>query len=169
MEKSARTLGGLGCILILCSLVFGLKIPGFNAIVSLAGFALIILAFFRASEEFDNPDIKALAVKAAISIAIATSFALLGLAVKSSLFASILRIAAYLLMVLASYLIYRANLYLAVYTKERLFKIGGLVQLIGYASQFTLLLSILSLLLVLIGYTVLLVAFFVAKERDTSS
>lgn len=146
MDRNTKLLGGWGYV---GAIVFGI-LGGFmgpvGGILALAGAIVVLVAYFRAANEFNRPEIRSNAVIALVlAIAAAVIFAVL---VGASVAALLLHrgedgaagltggmiaggLIAWVLGIAASWFWYKASTSLADASGQNLFKTGGLLMFIG--------------------------------------
>ena len=184
MEKKTKTLGGVGYILILASMVLAPLLMGLNGLLGIAGLVMIIIAYFKAADEFNDPEIKSLTIKYLVLTVVAIVVMFIGgasLMVKAFKMSKVdvpspgvtpgLSAGAifgififYVLSVVATYFWYKANARLADHTGVNLFKTGGLLQFVGVITSIILV----GALVIIVGYVLSTIAFFSVEETQTA-
>jgi len=176
MSKQTKQLGGWGLVVALVGSVLGMVIP-FSVILVLAGWIAVLIAYFKASDELGEPEIKNSTLKAIIAGVIGIIVFIVGGGTMMLGMISAMReggsmhfggtgflvmIVAWILFLAASWFWYKANSFLSEKTGVGLFKTGGLLMFIGTVLTIIMIGGLVSL----IGEILLIVAWFSVKEAQ---
>lgn len=176
MSKQTKQLGGWGLVVALVGSVLGMVIP-FSMILVLGGWIAVLVAYFKASDELGEPEIKNNTLKAIIAgIVGVIVFMIGGGTMMLSMISSIregggmhfggtgflVMVIAWILFLAASWFWYKANASLSDKTGVGLFKTGGLLMFIGTVLMIIMVGGLISL----IGEILLIVAWFSVKETQ---
>ncbi|MGA9851594.1 MAG: DUF996 domain-containing protein [Gammaproteobacteria bacterium] len=179
MEKTTKLLGGWGYIGLIVGSLLGTFTFIFH-VIGLAGIICVLIAFFRASKELNQPKVQSNIIIAIVLYIIATLLFifLVGSAVLAMMHGSggglaaftggaiLSGLIAWILMIVATWFWYQASIPLTNVTGVSLYKTGGLLIFIG---AITLVVFGIGFIVMLIGEILQTVAFFTTAETAAAS
>ncbi len=175
MSKQTKQLGSWGLVVALVGSILGAVIP-FVGILALVGWIMAVIAYFKASDELGEPEIKGNVIKAIIAGVIALVVFILGGGTMVVGMVSQMRegggmhfggmgflvmVVAWLIGLTASWFWYRANSYMTDKTGVGLFKTGGLLMFVGAVLAIIMIGGLVSL----VGEILLIIAWFSVQEQ----
>ncbi|WP_457600217.1 DUF996 domain-containing protein [Hydrogenivirga sp.] len=175
MSRQTKQLGSWGLVIALVGSVVSAVMP-LAGIVVLAGWIMTVFAYFKASDELGEPNIKGNVVKALIAgILAGLIFVVGGGAMMANMYASmkegggmgfggtgfLIMVLAWVAAIVASWFWYKANDYMAEKTSVKLFKTGGLLMFVGALLTVIMIGGLISL----VGEIILIVAWFSVQEQ----
>lgn len=179
MEKTTKLLGGWGYIALIVGSLLG-SLSLILHLVALAGVICVLIAFFRASKELNQPKIQTNIIIAIVLYIIATLLFvfLVGAAILALVHGSgvgtaafgggavVSGLIAWILLIVGAWFWYQASIPMAEGTSIGLYKTGGLLIFIG---AITVIVFGLGFIVMLIGEILQTVAFFTTTEKVPAS
>ena len=173
MSKRTKQLGGWGLVVALVTSLLSMVIP-FAGIIVLGGWIAAIVGYFKASDELGEPEIKGNVIKALVAGAVAFLIFFIGGGTMMVGMVSQMReggmhfggtgfflmAVAWLIGLVAAWFWYKGNSFLSERTGINLFKIGGLLMLVGTALTIIMIGGLISL----VGEVLLIIAWFSVPE-----
>jgi len=187
MEKTTKLLGGWGYLGVIVGGFLGFLVGPFSGIITLAGMVCVLVAFFRAGNELNQPDIKRDILVAIVLniVAYILVFFIVGTAITALVVGShegqvganaaaaafgattiIVGLIGWALIIVGSWFWYKASRTLADATGVGTYKTGGLLIFIG---SITVIVFGIGFIVTWIGEIIQTVAFFSTPEKETSA
>ncbi len=173
ISKQTKHLGGWGLLVLVGASLLGSVIP-LACIISLASTIVTLIGYFRASDELGEPEIKRNIIKAILVVIIGVVILIISSVIitveigkEDAYFEDIasssivVMLVFWIILLVANWFWYKANVLLSLRTNINLFKTGGLLIFVGTILGIILI----GILISMVGSILLIIAWFSVPER----